>query len=64
MSSMSMAAASLELANSLLTFEGTPISCQYLITRDEFGSGVVGIKCFCVATFVRVAWKLQHVRQI
>ena len=32
--------------------------------RDEFGSGFVGIKCFCMATFVSVARKLQHLWQI
>ena len=34
------------------------------LPRDEFGSGFVGIKCFCMATFLSVARKLQHLRQI
>ena len=32
--------------------------------RVLFDSGVVGIKCFFVVTFVSVAHKLQHLRQI
>ena len=35
-----------------------------LTTRVLFDSGVVGIKCFFVVTFVSVAHKLQHLRQI
>ena len=32
--------------------------------RAPFGSGLVGIKCFFVVTFVSVDLKLQHLRQI
>ena len=35
-----------------------------ILIRVPFGSGVVGIKCFFVVTFVSVAHKLQHLRQI